>query len=119
MPAGRYNFTIEQGASHRIKFIARDKRTNELLDLTGYSARMQARQSVGSPTALLDLDTGSKGGLEIDGPDAEVVLDLTEAQTAAISVPEMVYDIELVAPDGWVMRFMKGKIKVDFEVTRD
>lgn len=119
MPAGRYNFTIEQGASYRTKFIARDKLTKELLDLTGYSARMQARQSIGSPTALLDLDTGSKGGLEIVGPDAEVILVLTEAQTAAISVPEMVFDLELVAPDGWVMRLIKGKIKVDFEVTRD
>lgn len=119
MPAGRFNFTIEQGTTFRARFIVRDKATRQVIDLTGYSARMQLRREITSPTPLLDLDTGTKGGLDIVAAEGEVVLEITPTQSAALNVDSAVYDLELVAPGGDVTRLLKGKVKVDPEVTRD
>lgn len=110
MGAARYTIRIEQGATWRTTLTLADT------DLTGYTARMQARADITETDTLLDLSTGS--GISIDGPAGQITLELADEQTAALDWTEGVYDLEIVAPSGDVTRLLKGPILVDPEVTR-
>ena len=107
---------IERGAN--FVFTARWKDSEgALVNLAGYTARMQVRQSVDAPTILLDLTT-ENGGIVLGGADGTVQLVQTAEQTAALTWTRGVYDIELVRGDGYVTRFMQGAIATYKEVTR-
>ncbi|UEM08055.1 hypothetical protein JL101_035990 (plasmid) [Skermanella rosea] len=88
------------------------------VDLTGYTARMQARERIDSGVTFLDLDSGSKGGIAIDGPNGRVTITLSAVQTAALSTTGGYYDIELIDTLGKVSRLAMGLILVSAEVTR-
>jgi hypothetical protein len=71
MSAGRYSFTIEQGATLDFELAYKDS-SNNPIDLTGYQGRMQIRPSVGSDTVYITLsssldDDGT--GLNFSGSD--------------------------------------------------
>ena len=56
MSAGRYSFTIEQGATLDFELAYKDS-SNNPIDLTGYQGRMQIRPSVGSDTVYITLSS--------------------------------------------------------------
>ena len=56
MAAGRYSFTIEQGATVNYTIIYKDSNGNPI-NLQDYSAKMQIRPYVGSPNVLLTLSS--------------------------------------------------------------
>lgn len=87
------------------------------LDLTGYTARMQIRQSIGSPQPLLELTT-EDGGIIIDAATGTVERRIDAAATAALTWTQGVYDLELVDPDGFTTRLAQGSVTVEREVTR-
>jgi hypothetical protein len=62
MAAGKYNFTIEQGATVDFAVQYKDSNSNPI-DLSGYQARMQLRPTIGSSTVILTLSSS----LGIDG----------------------------------------------------
>ncbi len=71
MSAGRYSFTIEQGATLDFELAYKDS-SNNPIDLTGYQGRMQIRPSVGSDTVYITLSSSldSDGtGLNFNGSD--------------------------------------------------
>lgn len=111
---------IQQGATFDYAFSVLDEVAGELVpkDLTGWSARMQVRESFSSPTAVLSLETGS--GISIETANGRVVLTASPQQTAAIPAPKAyLYDIEGVrASDGRVERWLEGVARVSAEVTR-
>lgn len=84
----------------------------ELFDLTGFSARLQLRESVTADVAVLDLD------LEIDVATSRVIIDITADQSSSLVLPRYSYAIELYAPDGTVTRLLQGSFKVSPEVVR-
>lgn len=87
------------------------------VDLTGCTARMQAREEHGSPLPLLELTT-ENGGITLGGTTGVVDLLSAEEETAAMAWDEAVWDLEIVHPDGDVTRFAQGSINVSPEVTR-
>lgn len=87
------------------------------VDLTGCTARMQARESFESDVVLLGLTT-ENGGIILGGPSGEIRLHISAVDTAALSWRGALYDLEIVFPDGTVIRRMQGKIVVSPEVTR-
>lgn len=87
------------------------------LDLTGYTARMQVRPSVGSATVLIDLSTDA-GGIVIDAANGIIERRLEASATAALTWSLGVYDLELTAPDGFTVRLATGRVTVSPEVTR-
>lgn len=109
---------IIQGATFPkvLRWIAPDKTTP--IDLTGCTARMQARSEIESPTVLLELTT-ENGGIVIDGPAGKLALHISPADTAAIAWESGVWDLEVVHPNGDVTRLAQGSISVSREVTRD
>lgn len=116
MAAAKYKLKIEQGATLRQPFIW--LAGGAPVNLTGWTGRMQIRQDVTSSIALATLSTAN-GGIVIDGPSGKFSMYMTAAQTAALSFDTAVYDLELVAVNGDVIRIIQGDVVLSPEVTRD
>lgn len=124
MAAGKYDISLEQGATYRDSFTWRQEDgsvppTGPIIDLTGATARMQIRPTVSDATILLDLTTVN-GGLIIHpglvSPNLEIYI--TDVQTTGLTFTTAVYDLEVVFPNGDVTRLLKGNVTLDPEVTR-
>lgn len=111
-----YDLEINQGATYSKTFTWKDG-AGEPVNLTAYTARMQVRRGVSDETVLLELTT-ENGRLTLGGVAGTVSLNLTPTVTAAIDWRRGKYDLELVAPDGSVTRFLDGQVVVSREVTR-
>jgi hypothetical protein len=87
------------------------------VNLTNYTARMQARASVTSATVVLDLTTAN-GKITLGGTAGTITLTLSAADTAAVVQSSLAYDLELVSAGGVVTRLVEGQIVLTPEVTR-
>lgn len=117
MRSGRYNINIEQGTDWELRFTRKDGE-GEPINLTGYTVCMQVRTELGAKTAVLEICDQALTG-------TEVLLEFTAEQTAAIKTDPkkliwvdgkqaqpMVYDIELVQPDGKTLRVLQGTANI-------
>lgn len=114
MSAGKYDFVVEQGATFE-KYVVWKDGNGDVVDLTGYTARMQARAFTSSETVLAELTT-ENGGILIDLD--RVNLRISAADTAAFTWVSARYDLELIDPTGRVTRLLEGTLAVSPEVTR-
>jgi hypothetical protein len=112
--AGAYNFTIEQGATFNLLMTWRID--NVPVNLTGYTARLQARIDVDETETILSLTTGA--GITLGGAAGTITLDQTATQTALLPKGEYVYDLELQSSGGVVTRLLQGELNISAEVTR-
>jgi hypothetical protein len=112
--AGAYNFTIEQGATFNLLMTWRID--NVAVNLTGYTARLQARIDVDETDTILSLTTGA--GITLGGAAGTITLDQTATQTALLPKGEYVYDLELQSSGGVVTRLLQGELNISAEVTR-
>lgn len=114
MLAGRYDITVEQGSTFNLTLVYKDQR-GYVIDLTGYTARMQMRSTAASSTVVLDL-TIANGRIAIDGATGRITLSIAAADTAGLSGAG-VYDLELV--NGLIVqRILEGSYTISPEVTR-
>ena len=134
MSAGKYSFTIEQGATYRFGIEYTDA-SGSYIDLQGYDAKMQIRSDYADNTknklfATLPLITSSEARtgsyLEFSGSagtgsaaaiSGAVLVYLHADTTAGFNFEEAVYDIELYSGDE-VYRLLEGTILNKREVTR-
>ena len=89
------------------------------VNLTGYTARMQVRESYDAGTAIVSLTSGT--GITLGGTAGTIALALTAAQTAALDgTPntQYIYDLELVSGASYVTRLVEGRFYIYPEVTR-
>ena len=112
--AGSYNFTIEQGATFNL--LMTWKIDNVAVNLTNYTARLQARIDVDETDTILSLTTGA--GITLGGAAGTISLDQTATQTALLPKGEYVYDLELQSSGGIVTRLLQGELNISAEVTR-
>ena len=113
--AGSFDFTIEQGATFNL--VMTWKIDAVAVNLTGYTARLQARVDVADTTTVLSMTT-SGGGITLGGAAGTITLDQTATQTTALSVGSFVYDLELVSSANVVIRLLQGELLISAEVTR-
>lgn len=127
MRAGTYNFTCEQGStfSRLIEIEQPDLVADptgqifEDFDLNGYTARMQVRRTIDSPTAMVTLTT-ENGGIAINqapGSSNNLNIYMDNTVTATL-LSSGVYDIEIINDGGEVSRILQGVFTVSPEVTR-
>lgn len=116
MAAGTYDLELEQGATFALTVTWRDS-ASAPINLTGYTARMQIRKTVSAPTTILSL-TDANGGLTLGGAAGTIAIAISATQTAAITASAGVYDLELVAANGFVTRVLEGSVNISKEVTR-
>jgi hypothetical protein len=117
MTAAVYNFVLEQGTSLNKKLVWKDP-NGVAINLTGYTARMQVRESYDSDDVLIELTT-TNGKIVITPLTGEIQLIFAPADTADAYWTSGKYDLELVSAGGQVTRLLKGKFKISREVTHD
>jgi len=113
---GRYDITLYQGATFATTLTWKDS-SDSVKDLTGYTARMQARHVVDAVSPFINLTT-ENGGITLGGTQGTVSLLMSAAQTSAITHHAGVYDLELMDADGVVCRLLQGNVLINREVTR-
>lgn len=115
MLAGIYKIKIDQGATFERLLVVRDEDDN-LMNLTGYTARMQVRPEIDSNEILVELTT-ENGRLVLGGANGTIYMTLSPEITETIDTDGM-YDLEIVSNGGAVHRLMRGPFVVNPEVTR-
>lgn len=120
MAAANYTIEINQGETFSKNFIWCDS-TEAPRDLTGYTARLQARASMSSGATILDSAGASPTtGLSVTIPtpaNGTVLVTMTAACTSAIPC-EGLYSIELTGPSSVVKRLVEGAITLSSELNR-
>ena len=114
--AAQYNFIADQGATFRRGLIKKDS-YGRTVPLTGYTVRMQIRETYESPTTLFNLTVAS-GNITIDAARGVITITITDEEMTNVVPQEYVYDIELAYPTGEVERLLMGTFTVRNEVTR-
>lgn len=118
MTAGIYNFTIEQGATFRRTWTIYDN-AGDPVDLTDFIGIMQIRPEYESDTVYVELTT-ENGGLTFGGVAGTIEVYIADTETSEITT-DGVYDIEVVSGGGSGDRdrLLKGRVRLDREVTRE
>jgi len=114
--AGKLNLVIEQGARFDPVLTWKDE-NGVVINLTGWTARMQIRASKSEAAFLIELTT-ENGGITLGGAAGTISLVITGTATAAITWTKGVYDLEMVSPSGYPTRLVEGTVKVKTEVTK-
>ena len=114
--AGTYNIVADQGATFSRAFIKKDDE-KRIIPLTGYSARMQVRETYDSQNTVLNLTT-ENDYIIIEGARGILSIVIPDDDTRILTPGEYVYDLELIYPDGQVERMLMGTFTVRREVTR-
>lgn len=115
MAAGILDFTIEQGATFNL--LLTWEINNVPVNLTNYTARLQARIDIEETDTVLSLTTAG-GGITLGGAAGTISLDRTATQTALLPAGEYVYDLELISSAGVVTRLVQGELNISPEVSR-
>jgi hypothetical protein len=115
MQPGSLDFLIPKGSTFSRTLTW--KVSGSAVNLTNYTARMQARSSVNSGTVVLDMTTANSK-ITLGGTAGTITLILSASETAAITQNTLAYDLELVSAGGVVTRLVEGQIILTPEVTR-
>lgn len=128
MAAGRYNFTIEQGATLDFEIAYTDSGSNKI-DLTQYSARMKIKDKIGGSTTYISLssslaDDGTglnlSGSSGINPPTSGTIgVFISAYSSSLLDFNKGVYDLELISGSTYpvVTRLLQGTVTLDKEVT--
>ncbi len=113
MMPGKYNMICSQGAtfSKRLTWTI----DGNPVDLTGYTAEMQAREKYTSTNAIFTLST-SDGSITLDD-EGNIDILINADDTESIVPKDYVYDLELNS-GAEIYRIIEGKFIVTPEVTR-
>ena len=119
MAAGKYDITIEQGATFTLPISYKDS-NDAVIDLSsGYTARMRIKESVGG-TLLASTESGDSTGATITialaSSGNNITISMNATNTAALNFDHAVYDLELVS-GSVVDRIIQGRVKLAKEVT--
>jgi hypothetical protein len=115
--SARVRLVIDQGATYSQRLVYKTGEPATPADLTGYTARMQVRETVDAEAVLLELTT-ENGRIAIEPLAGAITLQLSATETAALAWRSGVYDLELVSAGGVVRRLAHGNVAVRPEVTR-
>lgn len=132
MAAGKYNFTIEQGATVDFAVQYKDSDSNPI-DLSGYQARMQFRPTFGSSTVYLTLSSslGPCGtGLNLSGSggpaastppsSASIGIYISAMSSSQLTFDAALYDLEIASGSGncaVVTRLLEGVTTLSKNIT--
>uniref|UniRef100_A0A6M3KVC8 Putative tail protein n=1 Tax=viral metagenome TaxID=1070528 RepID=A0A6M3KVC8_9ZZZZ len=119
MKPGIYDFTIYQGAPFS-KSIALKDADGNAVDLTGYNVRLQARESYGDSTKIIDWSSeGESPVLSIPTPGNGIInVSATPVITAGLDFEICLYDVEVYTEaDADVLRILQGVVNLSKEVT--
>lgn len=126
MSAGRYDIILEQGSTFDLP-IRYATPSGSLVDLTGYTARMQVREAPGTAVITEFTSSETSNGFiwmsgtaaeRSDGQNGNVRLYMSSANTSVLPKFRGQYDLELVDPEGYTVKLLAGKFTIEPEITR-
>lgn len=120
------NIAIYQGATFILVGTYKDAETGNVIDITGYSARMQIRSSISAATPEIDIDDSGispASRIEITGASGEIKIIISATDTSGITNAShakltMAYDVEIEDGTGVVTRVLEGSAIIHPNVTR-
>jgi hypothetical protein len=115
MALSTYNIAAEQGSNY-LASIAYTDDDGDIVNLTGYTSRMQVRKFAGSLNAILSLT--NTAGMTISASAGTIELSISADALRLVPEGEYVYDLEIVSGSGVVTKLLQGTFDVDAEVTR-
>lgn len=122
--AAKQNLDVDQGADFDQEILWKDS-TGAVVDVTGYTARMQVRAELSDSTVQIELTTSNSRitlAHVVGPPEYNIKLHISAADTAALAInnekASWHYDLELISGGGVVKRLLEGKFTVHPEVTR-
>ena len=132
MGAGRYSFTIEQGTTTNFEIQYKDS-SNNPVDLTGYSGRMQIASdyaSNASRTVYLTLSSSLNAdgtGLNFSGSNGDtppasgsIGIYIAACTSSLLTFTTAKYDLEIYSGSGacpLTVRLLEGQISLSNQVT--
>lgn len=87
------------------------------IDLTGYTARMQWRETLESSNFIAEFTT-ENGRITVDPLAGEILISLTASETAALRAGKGYWDLELIDGSGNVSQPQSGRYTIKREITR-
>jgi hypothetical protein len=112
----QFNIDVKQGATFQLTITWKDS-AGTAIDLTGYTARAQARLTYDTSTTIFSLTSSS--GITLGGAAGTIAIVIAAGTTATLAAPwSGVWDLELVSGAGIVTRLLEGTANVSPEVTR-
>ena len=128
MSAGRYTFTIEQGATTDFEIQYKDS-ASTAIDLSNYSGKMEIKSAAGGTTYLtLSSSLASDGtGLNFSGSNGStpptsgsIGIFISAASSSALTFTERArYDLEITSgsTNPYVIRLLEGEVKLSQQIT--
>jgi hypothetical protein len=114
MTPGRFNFVCPQGATFQP--LLTYKSDNVVVDLYGYSSRLQVRESYDSEEIVIGLSEGN--GIYTGGSTGNIFIFIDANTTKDLIPGDHVYDLEIESSEGIVYRLLQGRFNITPEVTR-
>ena len=115
MKSARIDLTIEQGSTFSYSLTWKDANGQVRNLSSGWTARLQVRESVTSSSTAISLT--SSAGITLSGNTPNIVLGISATDPSALTIKQGVYDLELVNGSN-VYRLLHGNVSVSPEVTR-
>lgn len=116
MPSKKLDIQIEQGATFFLTVNAKNP-DGTIKNLTGYTARMQVRNSVNASTTLVDATT-TNGLITVIAAQGQVTVSIPATTTDSYTWYNGVYDLEIQSLTNEVTRLLSGNVSVIRQVTR-
>lgn len=132
MPAGKYSFVIEQGATFDIEVQYTDSNSNPI-DLTGYTGQLQIRSTYADDSGTIYLTLSSSRnpdgtGLNFSGSSGttpptsgSIGIYIAACTSSALTFNKGKYDLEIYSGSGacaHTIRLLEGEVRLSKEVTR-
>ena len=111
---GDYNIKCPQGATFDKTFTITVN--GSAMNLTGYTAAMQVRETYDSSSTVLSLTSGT--GITLGGTAGTIAVLVSSTATTALADGFYSYDLEITSGGGVTDRLLQGKFVVTPQVTR-
>ncbi len=113
MTAQNLDIVIEQGASFNLNITWQDT-TGAIVDLTGYTAKMQIRSAYSSSAVILEL-SDTNGGIFLTQSSGLIQLLISDTDTSLLPAMVAIYDLKL--SNNGTTRLLQGQARISPEVT--
>lgn len=113
---GNFNFIIYAGRTLDILLTWADQ-NNSPINLTGYTAQLEARYNLTDSSPFITLTT-SNGGIILGDAAGTITIFMSPGATSSLIAGEGVYDLEMTSPAGQQDSLIQGIVTVQEMPTR-
>ncbi len=112
MPATKRNYKVELNANLRIPVVVKDSVTKQVVDLTGYTAKLQARPTQDITSTPLYIDAAVGSGITLTDPvNGRLDVNIPKATIVELTFKVAYYDLTITGPTG-TDRILEGNLTV-------